>query len=156
MKTKMAYLFWGTPLLLREEKDHGEKGGAKPRGRSARHFCENGRAGNKNTEARILQKRIVHNLFIDFSYLACYNTNVLNTDAPLAQLVEQLTLNQWVQGSSPWRCTTSFFLFRANPEKKMKCKLRFTKQEKREPAFSTLVSYLLIFLLSSVGRAPDC
>ena len=26
--------------------------------------------------------------------------------APLAQLVEQLTLNQWVQGSSPWRCTT--------------------------------------------------
>ena len=25
--------------------------------------------------------------------------------APLAQLVEQLTLNQWVQGSSPWRCT---------------------------------------------------
>src|SRR5699024_4270593 len=27
--------------------------------------------------------------------------------APLAQLVEQLTLNQWAQGSSPWRCTTS-------------------------------------------------
>ena len=26
--------------------------------------------------------------------------------APLAQLVEQLTLNQWAQGSSPWRCTT--------------------------------------------------
>ena len=25
--------------------------------------------------------------------------------APLAQLVEQLTLNQWVQGSNPWRCT---------------------------------------------------
>ena len=25
--------------------------------------------------------------------------------APLAQLVEQLTLNQWVPGSSPWRCT---------------------------------------------------
>ena len=25
--------------------------------------------------------------------------------APLAQLVEQLTLNQWAQGSSPWRCT---------------------------------------------------
>ena len=21
------------------------------------------------------------------------------------QLVEQLTLNQWAQGSSPWRCT---------------------------------------------------
>ena len=26
--------------------------------------------------------------------------------APLAQLVEQLTLNQWAQGSSPWRCTS--------------------------------------------------
>ena len=25
--------------------------------------------------------------------------------APLAQLVEQLTLNQWVHGSSPWWCT---------------------------------------------------
>ncbi len=25
-------------------------------------------------------------------------------DAPLAQLVEQLTLNQRVRGSSPWRC----------------------------------------------------
>ena len=28
--------------------------------------------------------------------------------APLAQLVEQLTLNQWVPGSSPWRCTIYF------------------------------------------------
>ena len=28
-------------------------------------------------------------------------------DAPLAQLVEHLTLNQGVQGSSPWRCTTA-------------------------------------------------
>ena len=27
--------------------------------------------------------------------------------APLAQLVEQLTLNQWVRGSSPRRCTTA-------------------------------------------------
>ncbi len=26
-------------------------------------------------------------------------------NAPLAQMVEQLTLNQWAQGSSPWRCT---------------------------------------------------
>ena len=25
-------------------------------------------------------------------------------NALLAQLVEQLTLNQWVQGSNPWRC----------------------------------------------------
>ena len=30
--------------------------------------------------------------------------------APLAQLVEQLTLNQWVLGSSPRWCTTSFFV----------------------------------------------
>jgi hypothetical protein len=28
-----------------------------------------------------------------------------DTRGPLAQLVEQLTLNQWVQGSSPWRIT---------------------------------------------------
>ena len=28
-------------------------------------------------------------------------------DALLAQLVEQLTLNQWVQGSNPWECTKS-------------------------------------------------
>ena len=28
--------------------------------------------------------------------------------ALLAQLVEQLTLNQWVQGSNPWECTTYF------------------------------------------------
>ena len=42
-------------------------------------------------------------------------------NAPLAQLVEQLTLNQWVQGSSPWGCTkkkdrfrTVFFL--SNPK----------------------------------------
>ena len=27
------------------------------------------------------------------------------TDGPLAQLVEHLTLNQGVQGSSPWRST---------------------------------------------------
>ena len=30
---------------------------------------------------------------------------VRNGSAPLAQLVEQLTLNQWVRGSSPRRCT---------------------------------------------------
>ena len=34
-----------------------------------------------------------------------YNTIRCPKNAPLAQLVEQLTLNQWVQGSSPWRCT---------------------------------------------------
>ena len=30
-----------------------------------------------------------------------------NSDALLAQLVEQLTLNQWVLGSSPRWCTTN-------------------------------------------------
>ena len=30
------------------------------------------------------------------------------TYALLAQLVEQLTLNQWVQGSNPWECTNAF------------------------------------------------
>ncbi len=28
--------------------------------------------------------------------------------APLAQLVEHLTLNQGVQGSNPWRCISKF------------------------------------------------
>ena len=32
--------------------------------------------------------------------------------ALLAQLVEQLTLNQWVQGSNPWRCTKEVYLTR--------------------------------------------
>ena len=37
--------------------------------------------------------------------------------APLAQLAEQLTLNQRVQGSSPWRCTTKGTRFaRDDPE----------------------------------------
>ena len=31
----------------------------------------------------------------------------MTSHAPLAQLVEHLTLNQGVQGSSPWRCTES-------------------------------------------------
>ena len=33
-----------------------------------------------------------------------------NKKAPLAQLVEHLTLNQGVQGSSPWRCTKASVL----------------------------------------------
>ena len=33
--------------------------------------------------------------------------SVKDAVAPLAQLVEQLTLNQWVRGSSPRRCTTT-------------------------------------------------
>src|SRR5690349_14115425 len=36
-----------------------------------------------------------------------------STDAPLAQLAEQLTLNQWVPGSSPGGCTAESLAFRA-------------------------------------------
>ena len=35
----------------------------------------------------------------------CGRHNNDTENAPLAQLVEHLTLNQGVQGSSPWRCT---------------------------------------------------
>ena len=35
----------------------------------------------------------------------CGRHNDDKENAPLAQLVEHLTLNQGVQGSSPWRCT---------------------------------------------------
>ena len=40
---------------------------------------------------------------LDKAELICYNLIIAN--APLAQLVEQLTLNQWVLGSSPRWCT---------------------------------------------------
>ena len=35
----------------------------------------------------------------------CERHNNDKENAPLAQLVEHLTLNQGVQGSSPWRCS---------------------------------------------------
>ena len=60
-------------------------------------------------------KKIKRNLAqgIDKADFVCYNLCVANREgrgssseyAPLAQLVEQLTLNQWVRGSSPRRCT---------------------------------------------------
>ena len=34
----------------------------------------------------------------------CGRRNNDTENAPLAQLVEHLTLNQGVQGSNPWRC----------------------------------------------------
>ena len=37
-----------------------------------------------------------------------FNEHFRHRNAPLAQLVEQLTLNQWVPGSNPWRCTKEF------------------------------------------------
>ena len=52
---------------------------------------------------------------IDKCWLKCYNIRVMkshsNVYAPLAQLVEQLTLNQWVPGSNPWRCTMIWMAF---------------------------------------------
>src|SRR3954464_10188703 len=47
-------------------------------------------------------------------------------DAPLAQLAEQLTLNQWVPGSSPGGCTTgktAFGLWKHKPEAVLLCAL---------------------------------
>ena len=44
-------------------------------------------------------------ILIVIVYLCLSKDTVLVESAPLAQLVEQLTLNQWAQGSSPWRCT---------------------------------------------------
>ena len=41
---------------------------------------------------------------LDKPLIICYNSYV-ELRAPLAQLVEQLTLNQWVLGSSPRWCT---------------------------------------------------
>ena len=43
-----------------------------------------------------------HTLVIHYSLLTIHLSEAIY--APLAQLVEQLTLNQWVPGSSPWRC----------------------------------------------------
>ena len=44
---------------------------------------------------------------IDISKKRYYNKKVKFIYAPLAQLVEQLTLNQMVGGSTPLWCTTS-------------------------------------------------
>ena len=44
----------------------------------------------------------------------CGRHNNDKENAPLAQLVEHLTLNQGVQGSSPWRCTRENRFWRHN------------------------------------------
>ena len=46
-------------------------------------------------------------LFLLFSSFFSVGDEAQEGYAPLAQLVEQLTLNQWVLGSSPRRCTTA-------------------------------------------------
>ena len=38
-------------------------------------------------------------------YAGEFSEGIGSENAPLAQMVEQLTLNQWVPGSSPWRRT---------------------------------------------------
>ena len=44
--------------------------------------------------------------FVRFSMKVFFREEYIFVFAPLAQLVEQLTLNQWVPGSNPWRCTS--------------------------------------------------
>ena len=57
------------------------------------------------------------NFFIRFSMLnRVLSKAILKGNAPLAQLVEQLTLNQWVRGSSPRRCTTRTTVLDLDPE----------------------------------------
>ena len=81
----------------------------------------------------------------------CYNTlrkTHKKENAPLAQLVEQLTLNQWVQGSSPWRCTKrkkpnfsfGFFLFaigRGSKGKRYRADFRWTSATAEDRARSS-------------------
>ena len=47
-------------------------------------------------------------LFAFSMNIACYVHTPSGRFAPLAQLVEQLTLNQWVPGSNPGRCTIGY------------------------------------------------
>ena len=101
--------------------------------------------------------------------------------APLAQLVEQLTLNQWVRGSSPRRCTKGaqkggdsesapVSVFNAEgppvPIPNTVVKLcgadntrRATAREDRSLLTLSFRFYLIRIYLrldSSVGRATDC
>ena len=48
--------------------------------------------------------KLVHSLGL-YLFAVSLNANITSCLGPLAQLVEQLTLNQPVQGSSPWRLT---------------------------------------------------
>ena len=59
--------------------------------KSSRIFQE--REKSKGAARKRSLKLLLHTFLLEEKY------------APLAQLVEQLTLNQWVHGSSPWWCT---------------------------------------------------
>ena len=70
--------------------------------------------------------------------------------APLAQLVEQLTLNQWAQGSSPWRCTTK--------STRQKCLvlflLFFQKVKRLPPEGHSQSGSLFLFVAPSCRHRP--
>ena len=74
--------------------------------------------------------------------------------APLAQLVEQLTLNQRAQGSSPWKCTIEIKHEQGREQNLWSCALKapVTPAPRR---YLPQGSYD-IFLLSSAGRACGC
>ena len=71
--------------------------------------------------------------------------------APLAQLVEQLTLNQWAQGSSPWRCTTK--------STRQKCLvlflLFFQKVKRLPPEGHSQSGSLFLFVTPSCRHRPS-
>ena len=58
-----------------------------------------GQDGGLSRRKREFDSPTGHHLLIRFSFLGWLEIKMLN--APLAQLVEHLTLNQGVQGSSP-------------------------------------------------------
>ena len=122
---------------------------------------------------------------LDKSLDLCYNIKAVR-NAPLAQLVEQLTLNQWVLGSSPRWCTkrlvgqavktpashagnTSSILVRVTikigaysaegtpvPFPNTEVKLCSDDDTWLVTAWESNAVPMFIFLLSSVGRALGC
>ena len=60
--------------------------------------------------AAIASVKTIRWIVFCLSHPAVGAKNHITLYAPLAQLVEQLTLNQWVQGSSPWRCTSKGYM----------------------------------------------
>ena len=69
-------------------------------------------ASERKNEALAQKKRFFwRKSFVSSTKTPTFAT-VKQKHALLAQLVEQLTLNQWVQGSNPWRCTKEVYLTR--------------------------------------------
>ena len=90
---------------------------------------------------------------------------VLKTYASLAQLVEHLTLNQGVQGSSPWGCTKqrpcNVVVFHCLSEGRRKMNFENINIFHNFLLTGTIHSVNIemfsgtLCILSSVGRAPD-